>query len=120
MTQEFKKCTSCGHLWQSRKQFLEDRATDLIGYQVNFDTLSLGFFLFNHEICGTTLGIPASRFKDLYNGPVYTERFVNTEQCPQYCLHQNELKPCPLQCECAWVREVIQVVRHWPKNVQFL
>ncbi len=32
---EFKKCTFCGHLWQSRKDFLEDPATDLIGYQVN-------------------------------------------------------------------------------------
>jgi hypothetical protein len=111
----FKKCTFCGHLWQSRKDFLEDAATDLIGYQVNFDNLSLGFFLFNHLNCGTTLGIPAGLFKDLYNGPVFTERLTNTEKCPELCLHESELEPCPEKCECAYVREIIQAVRNWPK-----
>jgi hypothetical protein len=45
---EFKRCTFCGYRCQSRKDFLEDAATDLVGYQVNFDNLSLVFFLFNH------------------------------------------------------------------------
>ena len=34
---EFKKRTFCGHLWLSRKAFLGDASTDLIGYQVSFD-----------------------------------------------------------------------------------
>ena len=65
---EFKKCTHCGHKWQSRGDFLQDSTLDLIGYQVNFDNLHLGLFLFNHLTCGTTLGLAAGLFKDLYAG----------------------------------------------------
>jgi hypothetical protein len=72
---EFKKCTFCGHRWQSRKDFLDDATTEMIGYQVNFDNLHLGLFLFNH------------------------------------------LVPCPAKCECVYVREIMQTVRNWQKNV---
>ena len=49
----FSKCTNCGFEWPSRNQFLEDRMVTIIGYQVNFDNLSMGFFLFNHSCKGT-------------------------------------------------------------------
>ena len=114
---EFKRCTFCGYRWQSRKDFLKDASTDLIGYQVNFDNSILGLFLFNHLSCGTTLGIPAAEFKDLYRGPIYSEKLTGTAQCPEYCLHENQLDPCPVKCECAYVREIIQIVRNWEKNV---
>ena len=88
----------------------------MIGYQVNFDQLDLGFFLFNHLKCGTTLGISAGSFKDLYNGPVFSERLTGTEKCREYCLHEYQLDPCPATCECAYVREILQIVRKWPKK----
>lgn len=113
---EFKKCTLCGYRWQSRSDFLEDPSTVMIGYQVNFEHLNLGLLLFNHLECGTTLGIPAGNFKDLYNGPVYSERMTGTEACPEYCLHENQLRPCPNQCECAYVREILQTIQRWPKK----
>lgn len=112
---EFKKCTHCGHEWQSREDFLIDPTTDLIGYQVNFGHLNLGYFLFNHLTCGTTLGLAAGLFRDLYKGPVYKQRQTGTETCPEYCLHEKQLEPCPEECECAYVREIIQTVRQWPK-----
>jgi hypothetical protein len=113
---EFKKCTMCGHLWQSRNDFLEDPSTEMIGYQVNFEHLNLGFFLFNHLACGTTMGIPAGSFKDLYNGPVFSERLFGTDQCLEYCLHEDQLDPCPAKCECAYIREILQIVKRWPKK----
>jgi hypothetical protein len=113
---EFKKCTHCGHRWQMREDFLEDPSTRLIGYQVNLDHLNLGLFLFNHLECGTTLGIPAANFRDLYHGPVYAERLFDTKHCPEYCLHEKQLDPCPAKCECAYVREILQTVQHWPKK----
>ena len=113
---DFKKCTLCAHRWQSRKDFLEDPSTDLIGYQVNFDELDLGFFLFNHLKCGTTLGIPAGKFRDLYNGPVFSERLTGTKECQEYCLQENKLGTCPAKCECAYVREILQTVKQWPKK----
>jgi hypothetical protein len=27
------------------------------------------------------------------------------------------LTACPAQCECAWVRRLLQVIRQWPKSV---
>lgn len=112
---EFKKCTFCGHRWQTREDFLADATTDMIGYQVNFDNLHLGYFLFNHLTCGTTLGLAAGLFSDLYKGPIYKQRQTGTEKCPEYCLHEKQLEPCPAECECAFVREIIQTVRQWPK-----
>jgi hypothetical protein len=113
---EFKKCTLCGHRWQSRKDFLDDPATDIIGYQVNFEQLDLGLFLFNHLECGTTLGIPAGNFKDLYNGPVFADRLTDTKECREYCLQEDQLASCPAKCECAYVREILQTVQRWPKK----
>ena len=112
---EFKKCSFCGHQWRSREDFLQDAATDMIGYQVNFDNLHLGFFLFNHLTCGTTLGLAAGLFSDLYEGPIYKQRKTVTEKCPEYCLHETQLEPCPEECECAYVRDIMQTVRQWPK-----
>lgn len=110
----FKQCTVCGVNWSSRYQFLEDPDIEMIGYQVNFVELLAGFFLFNHS-CGTTLAVLSEAFEDLYDGPVFRERAAGSEECPEHCLHEDDLSPCPAQCECAFVREIIQSVKSWPK-----
>lgn len=112
----FKKCTACEHLWMSRDNFLNDSNTQLVGYQVNFENLELGFFLFNHMICKSTIGIPAGKFRDLYRGPVFKENMAGTESCPEYCLHEDQLLPCPEQCECSYVRDILQIIQDWPKH----
>lgn len=109
-TQPFKTCTICKVVWQTRDDFLNDPAIFLIGYQANFDNLSLGLFLFNHS-CGGTLSIKAGEFTDLYDGPIYKERLTGTRECPGHCLHERELNPCPEKCECSFVREVIRIVK---------
>lgn len=38
------------------------------------------------------------------------------DDCPGYCLHADELAPCPASCECAFVRDVLQLVREHPKS----
>lgn len=114
----FKKCTACEHLWMSRDHFLNDPGTQLVGYQVNFENLELGFFLFNHETCRSTIGIPAGHFRDLYRGTVFKVNLAGTQNCPEYCLHEDQLLPCPEQCECAYVREIIQIIRDWKKVIK--
>lgn len=116
-TEEFKICSSCQACWPSRKHFLEDPAAEIIGYQVNYEDLELGLFLFSHTSCGTTLAIPAVRFKDLYDGPVFRERMTGTKECSDLCQHGDALNACPARCECAWVREIIQVLRRKPADV---
>ena len=111
----FKKCPTCGFVWSTRDDFLGDPALELIGYQVNFEKLTLGFFLFNHS-CKATLGIRAEDFSDFYKGPIFQDRATGSKECPGYCLQEHELLPCTAQCECAYVREIIQVVKNYPKD----
>jgi hypothetical protein len=110
-----KQCPCCGYVWGTRDALLCDPQLVVVGYQVNFEELLLGFFLFSHLACGSTIALPAGRFRDLYDGPVYASRATGTQDCPEYCLRRAELDVCPAQCECAYVREILQIVRRWPK-----
>ncbi|CAB1057553.1 hypothetical protein D1BOALGB6SA_2306 [Olavius sp. associated proteobacterium Delta 1] len=112
----FKKCTCCAFPWLSRAEFLQDEKTVLIGYQANFCQLELGYFLFNHLACESTIAIPAGRFKDMYAGPLFTQRLTGTEVCQGFCEDMDAIEPCDAQCECAYVREIMQIIRNWPKE----
>ncbi len=115
MNEPFKTCPFCSKDWPSRETFLSDDQLVLVGYQVDFEEVALGLFLFNHTVCNTTLAIRAGLFKDMYFGPVFKERRTGQEDCPGYCLKKSQLAACPAQCECAWVRRLLQVIRQWPK-----
>lgn len=77
----FRQCPRCAVLWRSRQEFLGDPGTVVAGYQVHFDELELGLFLFNHTGCETTFAVQARAFSDLYDGPMYRERKTHTEEC---------------------------------------
>jgi hypothetical protein len=111
----FKKCTCSASPWITRDEFLQDENTQLVGYQANFSHLELGYFLFNHLTCKTTIAIPAGLFKDLYAGPVFSQRLTGSEVCHGYCKEMEVLEPCENQCECAYIREIVQLIRNWPK-----
>lgn len=103
----------CGHRWKNRDAFLADPDIRVCGYMADFDRLELGLLLFDHRRCGTTMALKAFLFTDLYKGPVYAERKTGTEDCPGYCLRDCELSPCPARCECAYVREVVDICKGW-------
>lgn len=113
---QFKECGCCHLIWEDRDSFLSDPGIELVGYQVDFRDLTMGLFLLNHTDCGSTLAIRAEAFRDLYDGPVFMERKTGSESCPGHCLHHDNLEPCPAACECAYVRETIQVVKAWAKQ----
>jgi hypothetical protein len=113
----FKTCSGCKTPWFSRDEFLQDSNIVLVGYQVNFGDRVLGYFLFNHALCQSTIGIPAGHFKDLHDGPIFSECLAGSEQCPGHCLNSQILDPCPAKCEGAYVRNILQILREWPKDV---
>ena len=115
MAHNFARC-SCGHTWRTREDLLNDPQAELVGYQVNFGDLDLGFLLFNCLRCRTTVGVEASACRDLYRGPVFEERATGTDDCPGYCLRVDELGRCPAQCECAYVREILNAIRSRDKG----
>ena len=110
----FKICSMCRQPWETRNDFLVDPELHLVGYQTNFEELRAGLFLFNH-VCMGTIAIKAQAFVNLYDGPMYKERLTESDECPGYCLNKTELRPCPSKCECAFVREVLQIITHWPR-----
>jgi len=114
----FKECPNCHYNWPDRYTFLADPKTQLVGYQANFGNLLAGFFLFQHNIpeCGTSLAVPAEAFKDMHDGPIFRERKTGSPECPGYCLHSSSTDPCKNACECAYVRDVLQKVKQWPKG----
>ena len=116
MSTIFKTCSSCSKRWETREDFLGDAEVVSIGYQVNFRELELGLLLFNHQACKTTMAIEAREFRDLYEGPVFEKRKQDTAECPNLCLHSNNLRPCPAQCECGYIREICDRVARWPKK----
>jgi hypothetical protein len=113
----FATCSMCHEVWMDREGFLSDPRVDVVGYQANFDDLEAGLFLFNHAKrgCESTLAVEVGRFEGLAPGPIYKESLHGTDECPDYCLRQEELRSCPLPCECAYVRDVLQVMRNWKK-----
>ena len=112
----FKICPSCSQTWKSRDEFLADSSLELIGYQVHFKALEEGLFLFNHIACRTTISIQSGKFTSLSNGPKYSNNLFGTDSCPEYCLFKTNLEACPAQCECTYVRDIMQVIKAWDKK----
>jgi hypothetical protein len=113
----FKVCSCCSHPWESRDDFLADPAIMPIGYMVNFVEPEAGLFQFNHASCRTTLAVRACFFTDLHAGPLFTTRLTGSPECPGFCLHRDNLRPCTARCECAYVRNVLERIAVWPKTV---
>ncbi len=110
----FTQCTACNRCWLNQTDFLSDPAISIVGLQVSFEDLVEGLVMFNHT-CGTTFSVEVSMFKSLYDGTVFSERMTGSEECQGYCLNREELRPCPAKCECAYVREIVQKIKEWPK-----
>lgn len=114
----FKKCPMCFFEWKTRDEFLDDKKLNINGYLADFDKLEWGLFLFTHHKtnCFSTLAIRAEDFLSLYSGPRYKERRTGKEDCPGYCLDKNQLDRCDALCECAFNREVIQIIKKRQKK----
>ncbi len=114
MTEEtlFKKCPMCGTEWKTRDEFLDDQSLYINGYGTDFEKIEWSLFYFTHEEegCFSTMVIEAKHFLNLYSGKKYTERRTGKEGCPGYCLDQKQLDRCEAICECAFNREIIQII----------
>ena len=105
--QRFKECSCCGKAWPQRIAFLMDPSVEIVGYQADFFELELGFFLFDHVDCGTSLAVHVDAVSDLFPGPVFADRLSDTDACPHYCQKPEEFRPCPNNCECSYVRNIL-------------
>lgn len=111
----FKTCPLCQHPWKNRDIFLADPDLEIIGYQARFEDVDEGLFLFNHT-CETTLAVEVEQFYDLYKGPRYEEALTDTDECTGLCNHIEELSRCSAKCRYSYVRDIIQIIKEWPKD----
>lgn len=109
----FKICPMCNTKWQSRDDFIDDPTLEINGYFADMEKLEWSLFYFTHlrQGCWSTLAIQAKEFLSLYSGPRYPERRMGQEDCPGYCLEQEKLDRCDAFCECAFNREIIQLIK---------
>ena len=114
----FKECPNCKEQWETQEAFLKDSELKLIGYMVNFKELEKGVFCFNHitNNCGTTLTTTAEQFYNLYSGATYPENRAQLEGCPLLCLDEKRLERCDQYCECAFNREITEIIDNYPKE----
>ena len=116
----FKVCPGCHCVWEDREKFFSDPNLEVVGYQVNYDDPNAGFILLTHEIpeCEATLAIEVSAFSDLYTGPICEDLLENTEACPGHCRDMSSLERCAKECKCTFARDILQVLRDWPKRAK--
>lgn len=109
----FKICPMCSRRWVTRDEFLDDKMLVINGYGVDFEKLEWSLFYFTHtqEGCGSTMVVQAKDFLDLYSGDKYTDRRTWEKDCPGYCLDKTQLDRCDAICECAFNREVINIIK---------
>lgn len=109
----FKQCPSCGERWETQDAFLKDLTLSLNGYKADFEELQYGMFFFTHQKpdCQSTMVIEVSEFMNLYTGEIYGERMTGEEDCPGYCVDTGQLSRCDALCECAFVREIIHIIK---------
>ena len=114
----FKKCPSCQKDWPTQDDFMSDKELQINGYTADFENLECGLFFFTHNVigCHSTMAIEARKFFDLHHGPQYIEKRTAGEECPKYCLKKESLKRCDAECECAFVRDVIQTIREMQRG----
>jgi hypothetical protein len=65
----------------------------------------------------TTLALPAGVFTDIYHGEVFVDKLHGTAACQGLCARWQDTRRCPAKCECAYIREMMQLVKQWPKRV---
>lgn len=112
-TSIFKTCPGCCATWPTRDDFLADGNLELNGYKADFKELSYGLYFFTHKAndCFSTMALEVQDFQDLFTGTIYQERRTGEGECPRYCMKENQLQRCAVRCECAFAREIIQIIR---------
>ncbi len=92
---------------------MSDKSLIINGYKPDFEKLEYGLFFFTHnkDGCFSTIAVETKEFTDLYTGKIFKERKTGTKDCKGLCLKTNDLSPCNAECEAAFVRGVIQLIK---------
>lgn len=98
----WKSCGYCKIHWQDPREFLKDPDIKFIGMQVNLKSTNHScLYHFDHQACGSTLGININKFKDLLEEPIPELVMTGEENCPRHCTHIENFLECRNECHNA-------------------
>ena len=128
----FKTCLLCNTSWYTVDDFIRDPEVDIIGYQPHPAKTGAGLFIFGHRHCNSSISVRLDALSELQVcltrdaesvyiiGPDMIQESCSTATCFENCLRKTDSANGNLQCECSYVREVMQIIKHLPKNGCYL
>ena len=74
-----------------------------------------GLFLYTHvnSDCLTTLAVPVKSFLSLSDLPLLADRLCHGSEL---CVRKGETAELPQQCECQWVKHILEIIQNWEKK----
>jgi hypothetical protein len=99
-------------LWQTlgaaRRFYARPGGIELTGYMPTFDELLTGS-LFVQSPLRNHAGLSGGYlFEHLYDGAGLSgQNKAGESECPGYCQNKTDFSPCPVKCNCAFVREIL-------------
>ena len=117
MKKPFKACSYCDESWNTREEFLSDVRISMKGYTPIFENPEYGLFYFTHSgSCNATLSLFVHEFVDLYKQTTYPDKKTGSSECRGLCQIKNNLEQCFSNCRFTYIRDLIQIIKAWPKK----
>jgi hypothetical protein len=107
----FRTCGSCGHAWPALDSFLLDPGVRLVGLFFHENQLDMSLLVFEHE-CGTSISVPARRFRHLIPAPPGEEAYDprGTVECQGHCRRLKDFGGCDQPCSNARDRDLMRLI----------
>ena len=109
----FRICGACGHAWETLEDFLEDPETQLLGLQATVDLPVANLLVFQHEQCGSTVSLLASRLRHLLDPiqPEWQTLLTAGQRCKEECVKDPMATSCHEACVNAPDRRILRLIR---------
>jgi hypothetical protein len=109
----FQTCGSCRHAWPTLDSFILDPGVRLVGLFFHETVLEMSLLVFEHE-CGTSVSVPARRFRHLLPAAESDAPQVTVE-CQGHCRRMEDFGGCNEPCSNARDRDLMRLILRMKK-----
>jgi hypothetical protein len=112
----FQTCGSCKQAWPDLDGFLLDPGVRLVGLFFHERLLEMSLLVFEHD-CGTSISVPARRFRHLLPAPPDEEPDdpPGTVECQGHCRRLEDFGGCNQPCSNARDRDLMRLILRMKK-----
>ena len=107
----FKMCGSCGRLWSSWDEFVNDAQLRLLGLQAVVAVPEASALVFEHR-CGSSVSVLTGRLHNLLpdHPAAGWPSLRGSVECARHCLSLEDRSSCDLRCRHARDRDLLGVI----------